>query len=72
MVVKKQRASGWIDIADTLNHNAMMTFKTGQVLVFEKDGVKTAYKIVRKTPYKVWVKETRLYTMEELEAAAKK
>lgn len=55
----------WIDLTPDLTKQAIKDFKAGHVLIFEFEGSKTYFKVMRNYKGKIWVKETKLYTIEE-------
>ena len=68
---KRKRPSGWEDIGDILTLKALLTFKSGQVLTFQRPGEQARhYRIMRiapkAAPYRCWVRRIeRYYTPEE-------
>lgn len=60
----------WVDIGEVLRPEFKATIKPKTVLVFEKDGIKTNYKVMRrnKKTGKVWAYPIPLYTIDEFNA----
>lgn len=55
----------WIDLTDDLTLTGR-SIPVGRVLIFDKDGVETHIKIMRKRNGKVWGKIVYMYKPEEV------
>lgn len=60
----------WVDIGEVLTPEFKAEIKQGTVLVFNKDGIKTNYKVMRrdKKTGKIWAYPIPLYTIDEFNA----
>lgn len=61
----------WIDLTPMLTH-AGKSIPVGRVLMFNKNGVETHIKIMRKKNGKVWGKQVYMYKPEEVDITDKK
>jgi hypothetical protein len=58
----------WQNIAEDLTPQGIAKLKKGQVLVFDYEGSRNEYRIVRIKDGEVWVKPVTLMSMDEAQA----
>lgn len=61
------RSRPLIDMTEAFTPEGIAKLKKKQVLVFERDGEKQAYKIVSLVGGRVYARQTRLYKPEEVD-----
>lgn len=65
--MKHKKYKTWEDITDVLTPEGFAAVEVGQVLIFSQ----ATLKVMHKTKSKVWAKEVRLFTPEEVEVMDK-
>jgi hypothetical protein len=60
------------NIYNDLTDDGRKAIDVGQVLVFERDGTREHWKVVKKAPKQVMIQETKLHTLKELDDMAGK
>lgn len=55
-----------IEITDQFMPEGIAKLKVNQILIFNKDGEKTELKITKKNKGRIWAKEVKTYSQDEI------